>query len=67
MTSINNIERIRQQLATGKVAIGTGITFSDPAVSELSAEAGYDFTWIDTEHAPFDLDAVLQHIVACRG
>ena len=67
MNSINNIERIRQQLTTGKLAIGTGITFSDSAVSELSAEAGYDFTWIDTEHAPFDLDAVLQHIVACRG
>ena len=58
MNSINNIERIRQQLTTGKLAIGTGITFSDSAVSELSAEAGYDFTWIDTEHAPFDLDAL---------
>lgn len=67
MHSINNIEKIRQHLANGQTAIGTGITFSDPAVSELSAEAGYDFTWIDTEHAPFDLNSTLQHIVACRG
>ena len=52
---------------SSKVAIGTAITFADSAVSELSAEAGYDFTWSDTEHAPFDLNNALQHIVACRG
>ena len=67
MNSINNIEKIRQRLADGKVAIGTAITFADSAVSELTAEAGYDFTWIDTEHAALDLNTVLQHIVACRG
>jgi 2-keto-3-deoxy-L-rhamnonate aldolase RhmA len=67
MPSINNAEKIRQHLTAGKVAIGTAITFADSAVSELSAEAGYDFTWIDTEHAPFDLNNALQHIVACRG
>ena len=67
MNSINNIEKIRQRLADGKVAIGTAITFADSAVSELTAEADYDFTWIDTEHAALDLNTVLQHIVACRG
>ena len=67
MNSINNIEKIRQRLADGKVAIGTAITFAASAVSEMTAEAGYDFTWIDTEHAALDLNAVLQHIVACRG
>ena len=67
MPSINNAEKIRQHLTAGKVAIGTAITFADSAVSELSAEAGYDFTWIDIEHAPFDLNNALQHIVACRG
>ena len=67
MTSVNNIEKIRQRLASGQIAIGTGVTFSDPAISELIAEAGYDFSWIDMEHSSFDLHCVLQHIMAHRG
>ena len=67
MTSINHIEPLRARLESGEVAIGTAVTFADAAISELSAEAGYDFVWIDTEHAPFDLNTVLQHVVACRG
>ena len=67
MTSINHIEQLRARLESGAVAIGTAVTFADAAISELSAEAGYDFVWIDTEHAPFDLNTVLQHVVACRG
>ena len=67
MTSLNHIEEIRALLNDGAVAIGTAVTFADAAISELSAEAGYDFIWIDIEHAPFDLNTVLQHVVACRG
>ena len=67
MSSLNNIERLRQRLSAGQVAIGMGLTFADAAVSELVGEAGYDFSWIDMEHAPYDLDGVLQHVVAHRG
>ncbi len=67
MTSVNNTELFRQRLAAGQVSIGMGITFSDPAISELIAAAGYDFSWIDMEHAPLDHQCVLQHIVAHRG
>ena len=67
MASVNNIERMRSRLDAGAVVIGMGVTFSDPAVSELIAEAGYDFSWIDMEHAPLDLQCALQHIVAHRG
>ena len=37
------------------------------AMVELYGEAGYDFTWIDMEHGPFDLPAALGHIMAARG
>ena len=67
MTSINHIEKLRSCFESGEIAIGTAVTFADAAISELSAEAGYDFVWIDTEHAPFDLNTALQHVVACRG
>ena len=64
---MNNVNRFRDQIAAGHICTGTAVTLNDPAVSELLAEAGYDFTWIDTEHAPFDLQGTLGHIMACRG
>ena len=67
LASINNIELIRDTLTSGRVAIGQGITFTDSAISELIAEAGYDFSWIDMEHAPIGLEAALHHVVASRG
>lgn len=67
MTSINHVEKLRAHFESDEIAIGTAVTFADAAISELSAEAGYDFVWIDTEHAPFDLNTALQHVVACRG
>ncbi len=67
MGSVNNIEIIRQRLAAGEICIGMGVTFADPAISELIAEAEYDFSWLDMEHASLDHQTVLQHIVAHRG
>ena len=67
MGSINNVDRFRQRIKDGHVCVGTCITLSDPAVSELMAEAGYDFLWIDMEHCPLDLLTTLGHITAVRG
>ena len=64
---MNNVDTFRKRIRDGKICVGTGITFSDPAVSELFAEAGYDFTWIDMEHAPLELSVVLGHVMALRG
>lgn len=60
-------EYFRERIRSGTICVGMAITFSDPAVSELVAEAGYDFTWIDMEHAPLDLAATLGHVMALRG
>jgi 2-dehydro-3-deoxyglucarate aldolase/4-hydroxy-2-oxoheptanedioate aldolase len=64
---MNNADLFRERIRSGKICVGMAITFSDPAVSELVAEAGYDFTWIDMEHAPLDLPATLGHVMALRG
>ncbi len=63
---INNLDKF---LATVKrrVALGTVITFSDSAVSELAADAGFDFTWIDAEHSPHTIQDIMLHVMAVRG
>ena len=67
VASINNAELFRQRMAAGDVLIGMGVTLRDPAVCELIAEAGYDFSWIDMEHASIDLDTAKQMVMAHRG
>lgn len=67
MASINNIEKFKSRIRSGQVCVGTAISFSDPAVSELYGDTGYDFTWIDMEHCPLDLRTILGHIMALRG
>jgi len=64
---MNNASLFRESIRSGKICVGMAITFSDPAVSELAAEAGYDFAWIDMEHAPLDMRATLDHVMAVRG
>jgi 2-dehydro-3-deoxyglucarate aldolase/4-hydroxy-2-oxoheptanedioate aldolase len=67
MGSMNNVETFTQKMRNGELCLGTAITFADPAVSELMAEAGYDFTWIDMEHGPVDIRTALGHVMALRG
>ncbi|MEW5817737.1 MAG: aldolase/citrate lyase family protein [Spirochaetota bacterium] len=65
--SINNVEKFRKKVRNGQTCVGIPITSSDPVVSELFGDAGYDFTWIDMEHGPIDLHTALTHVIAVRG
>ena len=64
---MNSASLFRKRIHSGQICVGMAITFSDPAVSELAAEAGYDFTWIDMEHGPLDMLVALGHVTALRG
>ena len=65
--TINNVDRFKAKIARGELCVGTSITFTDPAISELIGDAGYDFTWIDMEHCPIDIATALGHVMAVRG
>ncbi len=65
--TINHVDLFRQKLAAGKPVWGTCIEFADPSIVELMGDVGYDFVWIDGEHAPLDLRELLGHVLACRG
>jgi len=44
----------RKRLIHGDVLIGTIITIPSAEIAEIMAEIGFDYLWIDTEHAPFN-------------
>ncbi|MFA5646584.1 MAG: aldolase/citrate lyase family protein [Candidatus Ratteibacteria bacterium] len=64
---IHNLQLFKKKVAEGAICLGMVVTLSDPAVSELAAEVGYDFTWIDMEHAPISIESALGHVMAVRG
>ena len=65
--TINNVDRFRDKIRSGELCVGTNITFTDPAISELMGDVGYDFTWIDMEHCPIGIESALNHVMAVRG
>lgn len=55
----------RQALASGKLLTGTIVTLEAPAVAERLAVAGFDWLFLDGEHAPLDsarMQAILQAV-----
>jgi 2-keto-3-deoxy-L-rhamnonate aldolase RhmA len=60
-------KRLFEKLKNGKSAIGTHITCNDPQLTELIGDAGFDYLWIDTEHAPIEKTALLTHLIAARA
>jgi 2-dehydro-3-deoxyglucarate aldolase/4-hydroxy-2-oxoheptanedioate aldolase len=61
-----HINRMRAKLRGGDLALGAGITLSDPAVTEALA-GSVDFVWIDMEHNPITTEAMLGHLIAARA
>jgi len=64
---INNLEKFLEKLRRGETPLGAVVTFSDPAVTELTADAGFDFVWIDGEHGILDRTTAQAHLMAVRG
>lgn len=65
--SLSNLEKLEAKLDRGELCLGSIVTLSDPVISELVGEAGYDFGWIDMEHSALSLQTVLNHVIAMRG
>ncbi|MBQ8756296.1 MAG: 4-hydroxy-3-methylbut-2-en-1-yl diphosphate synthase [Lentisphaeria bacterium] len=63
----NNLDKFLSSVKAGKLCKGCVITFTDPTVTEISAEAGFDFCWIDGEHGVMDRQTAMLHIMALKG
>jgi len=58
---------LKDRMSAKRPLLGGFIFSSDSNISELYAEAGYDFVIIDTEHALNDLRIVQTHVRACAA
>ena len=64
---INNLEKFLEKTRSGEIALGGLVTFTDPSVTELVADAGYDWVFIDGEHGVMDRNTAMLHLMAVRG
>jgi 2-keto-3-deoxy-L-rhamnonate aldolase RhmA len=64
MTDGQETMSFQQKLQVGNQLIGTLLGLPTSAVSEVVSRLGYDWLWIDMEHAPLSLDHV-QSILQC--
>ena len=57
----------KTRLRNGEALIGSLVTLSSPDVAEIMALVGFDYLWIDMEHAPIDFAHVQAMIQAVGG
>lgn len=53
---------LKDKLTKRELTIGSWITFSDPAVAEIMARAGFDWLTLDMEHSSLSMDQAQQII-----
>ncbi|HEY9714962.1 MAG TPA: aldolase/citrate lyase family protein, partial [Chroococcales cyanobacterium] len=54
----------RQRLTADSRLLGTIVALSDPASIDTLSRVGYDWLWIDMEHAPLSIDQVRTMLAA---
>lgn len=61
------IEKFRKKIANHEIIIGSHVHFDSCFVTEMIGGAGFDFIWIDGEHAALDTLDIQRHVLACRA
>jgi 2-keto-3-deoxy-L-rhamnonate aldolase RhmA len=64
---MSGLNHIREKLNKGKLVVGTHVQLDSSIATELFAEIGYDFVWIDWEHTALDRQELQAHIMAVKG
>jgi 2-keto-3-deoxy-L-rhamnonate aldolase RhmA len=59
--------RLKRDLAAGKVCIGATITINSPVIAELMSHIGFDWLWFETEHTSLTVEGVLTMLQATNG
>lgn len=62
-----NPNRLKRDLAAGKVCLGATITINSPIVAELLSHLGFDWLWFETEHTALGVGDVLTMLQTTNG
>jgi 2-keto-3-deoxy-L-rhamnonate aldolase RhmA len=58
---------VKEQLEKGQPVVGVVITVNSVEVAAQAAAMGFDFLWLEMEHAPISLETVRNTVLATRG
>ncbi len=58
---------VKQKLTRGEPVVGLVISVNNVEVAAHGAGLGFDFLWIEMEHAPITLDTLRNMVLATRG
>ena len=64
---MNNIARVRKKLAAGELSFGTHCSTTDADFYEMCGLMGYDYVWIDNEHAGMTQPMIKNAIIATNA
>ena len=64
---MNQIRRIREKLAAGQLCFGTHCSNTELDFYELCGLIGYDYVWIDNEHAGMTQPMIKNAIIATNA
>ena len=64
---INNLEKFLEKVRRDEFPIGAVVGLADPTVTELAANVGFDFVFIDGEHGDIDRLCAMEHLMAVKG
>lgn len=59
-------ENLKSRLKRRDSMLGTALVITSPEISEMLSQVGFDWLWIDMEHAPFNLALTQSMIQAMR-
>lgn len=62
-----NLNRLKRDLAAGKVCLGATVTLNSPEVAELLSRLGFDWLWFETEHTALSFGNVLNMLQTTNG
>jgi len=57
----------REKFNRKESLFGTHVSLSDPVITEILGQIGFDYIWIDTEHSAISLHCLEQHLMAVRA
>ncbi len=64
---MNNLHQIRKKLENRELCLGTHVSTADLDYYEMCGHMGYDYIWVDNEHAGMTWPMIKNAIIATNG